>query len=90
MILHTKEFIAAEDLPKPVREGRPAEDFRGMVPVGNMTLEEMEKHAISQALERTGQNQVRAAKMLGISRDTLRYRMKKFGFDDPVDSAPEN
>ena len=32
------------------------------------------------ALERTGQNQVQAAKLLGVTRDRLRYRMKKFGF----------
>ena len=55
-----------------------------------MTLEQMEKHAIGEALDRTGQNQVRAAKILGISRDTLRYRMKKFGFaegDEPGGST---
>jgi two-component system, NtrC family, response regulator AtoC len=46
------------------------------------TLEEMERHAIHDALERTRYNQVRAAKILGISRDTLRYRMKKFGLMD--------
>jgi DNA-binding protein Fis len=44
-----------------------------------MSLDEMEKRAIAQALEQAGNNQVRAAKLLGISRDTLRYRMKKFG-----------
>ena len=88
MILHSKDVVEVEDLPKPVREGRPAEDFRGVVPVGEMTLEEMEKHAIGEALERTGQNQVRAAKMLGISRDTLRYRMKKFGLADHESVSP--
>jgi transcriptional regulator with PAS, ATPase and Fis domain len=44
-----------------------------------MTLEALEREAIRQALERAGHNQVRAAKLLGVSRDTLRYRMKKFG-----------
>ncbi|MCZ6832505.1 MAG: helix-turn-helix domain-containing protein, partial [Acidobacteria bacterium] len=63
-------------------------DFRGVVPVGEMTLEEMEKHAIGEALKRTGQNQVRAAKMLGISRDTLRYRVKKFGLADHESVSP--
>ena len=57
----------------------PGEARRATVPVGAMTLEEMEKQAIREALERASQNQVRAAKLLGISRDTLRYRMKKFG-----------
>jgi DNA-binding NtrC family response regulator len=90
MILSSSEIMDVENLPKTVREGRPAEDFRGLVPVGEMTLEQMEKHAIGEALDRTGQNQVRAAKILGISRDTLRYRMKKFGFaedDEPGGSA---
>lgn len=86
MILTNKEIMDVEDLPKAIREGRPAEDYRGLVPVGEMTLEEMEKHAICEALERTAQNQVRAAKILGISRDTLRYRMKKFGLDEHDES----
>jgi len=43
-----------------------------------VSLDEMEKLAIRQALEQAGNNQVRAAKLLGISRDTLRYRMKKY------------
>jgi len=35
---------------------------------------------VRQALDATGGNQVRAARLLGISRDALRTRMKKFGF----------
>jgi DNA-binding protein Fis len=33
------------------------------------------------ALKQTGGNQTHAAKLLDISRDALRYKMKKFGFD---------
>jgi DNA-binding protein Fis len=47
-----------------------------------MTLEELERSAILQALARAHDNQVKAAKLLGISRDTLRYRMKKYGLLD--------
>ncbi len=43
------------------------------------SLFEMEKHALISALEKTDYNQTHAAKLLQISRDTLRYRMKKFG-----------
>jgi DNA-binding NtrC family response regulator len=43
------------------------------------SLFEMEKHALIQALEKTNHNQTHAARLLKISRDTLRYRMKKFG-----------
>lgn len=42
------------------------------------TLIELELTAIRTALRRTGGNVSRAAEMLGVSRDTLRYRMEKF------------
>ena len=44
----------------------------------NLPLFELEKRALVHALEKTGYNQSRAAKLLKISRDTLRYRMKKY------------
>ena len=43
-----------------------------------MSLAEQERRLLVQALETTGGNQTRAAGLLRISRDTLRYRMKKF------------
>jgi DNA-binding protein Fis len=33
---------------------------------------------LTEALQKTGGNQTQAAQLLGISRDTLRYRIKKF------------
>jgi transcriptional regulator with PAS, ATPase and Fis domain len=91
MILETKECIELQDLPRAMREGEDAAvagqaaNNRSMtIPVGSMTLEEMEREAIVRALEQVSHNQVRAAKLLGISRDTLRYRMKKFGLLDGV------
>ena len=41
------------------------------------TLLELEKGAISKALARTGGNVSRSAELLGVTRDTLRYRMEK-------------
>ncbi|MFK7941472.1 MAG: sigma-54-dependent transcriptional regulator [Paracoccaceae bacterium] len=41
------------------------------------TLMELEKGAISKALARTGGNVSRSAELLGVTRDTLRYRMEK-------------
>ena len=43
------------------------------------TLQEVERRTLSTALERNGWNVTRAARELGISRDTLRYRMEKHG-----------
>jgi transcriptional regulator with PAS, ATPase and Fis domain len=45
--------------------------------VGKLTLEEMECNMIRQALEQTSWNQTRAAEVLGISRDAIRYKIKK-------------
>jgi DNA-binding protein Fis len=44
-----------------------------------MDLEGQERSLIEQALRETEGNQTRAAQRLGISRDTLRYRLKKYG-----------
>lgn len=41
------------------------------------TLLELEKGAITKALARTGGNVSRSAELLGVTRDTLRYRMEK-------------
>ena len=43
-----------------------------------VSLEEAEKNLVKRALERAGGNQTRAAVLLGVTRDTLRYKMKKF------------
>ena len=51
------------------------------------TLPELEREALVQALERSGGNVSRAARELGISRDTLRYRIDKFGLPAPTPSA---
>ena len=50
------------------------------IPPGGIDIESVEKELIRQALDSTRGNQTRAAKMLNLSRDTLRYRMQKFGF----------
>jgi DNA-binding NtrC family response regulator len=43
-------------------------------------LEAVEKGLLRQALARTAGNQSAAARLLGITRYALRYRMDKFGF----------
>jgi DNA-binding NtrC family response regulator len=43
-----------------------------------LSLEELEKDLIAQALRLTDGNQAKAARLLGLSYDTLRYQVKKF------------
>lgn len=44
-------------------------------------IEETERNAILQALEKTRHNKTQAARLLGISFRALRYRLKKLGID---------
>ena len=49
------------------------------LPADGISLDRVEKELIRQALTRFQGNQTRAARCLGMSRDTLRYRIKKYG-----------
>lgn len=56
-----------------------ANEYSGIIlPPEGITLERVEKKLIEQALTRFAGNQTKAAHCLGMSRDTIRYRMKKF------------
>ncbi len=49
-------------------------------------LEDLEKKAIMQALEKTRYNRTAAAKLLGITFRALRYKMEKLGINDALES----
>jgi two-component system response regulator AtoC len=57
----------------------PATGEAPALPPPGMDLERWERAMIEQALRECDGNQTRAAQRLGISRDTLRYRLKKHG-----------
>jgi DNA-binding NtrC family response regulator len=44
-----------------------------------LVLEDVERKLIAEAMERASGTQSKAARLLGVSRDTLRYRLKKHG-----------
>src|SRR3954447_8239649 len=48
------------------------------LPAGGLDLEQLERSLVVQALERTGWNQTKAAALLGLNRDQIRYRVEKF------------
>jgi two-component system, NtrC family, response regulator AtoC len=50
-----------------------------VIPEGGTSLEEIEHALVEMALRQSHGNQIKAAKLLDISRDALRYKMKKFG-----------
>ena len=49
------------------------------LPPSGVNLEHLERDLVIQALQRTGGNQTRAATLLGLNRDQVRYRIEKFG-----------
>ncbi len=50
-----------------------------VLPVGGVRLEDLEREFVIQALDRCSGNQTRAAGLLGLNRDQIRYRLEKFG-----------
>jgi DNA-binding NtrC family response regulator len=48
---------------------------------GTLSLDEMEAHIIREALKRSRLNVTAAARLLGVTRQTLRYRIEKHGID---------
>ena len=54
---------------------------RVSLPAQGLSLDDLEKDLIVQALERTNNNKTQAAKLLNLSYDTFRYQVKKFGLE---------
>jgi DNA-binding NtrC family response regulator len=76
MLLTDHEWLEPADFGTLTRAINPAQ-FR--LPPEGVSLEEVERQLVEQALERSGGNQTKAAQLLGINRDQVRYRMEKFG-----------
>ncbi|MBN1420768.1 MAG: sigma-54-dependent Fis family transcriptional regulator [Planctomycetes bacterium] len=68
--IRSRGTAGAADASEPAEPSRPREV---------VTVEEAERRAIRDALTRTGGNRTKAAKLLGISRRTLLYRLKQYG-----------
>ncbi len=78
-ILEESDLITAAYLPVQVR--MPADPQMGRVqirlPEGGLSLERVEDELVKQAIESTHGNQSEAARLLGIGRDALRYKLKR-------------
>ena len=79
---HGSALVEADDLP--ALDERPS-GVNFHLPVSGIDFAELERELLTQALAMAGNNQTRAASLLGLSRDQLRYRLAKF--DIPSSSA---
>ena len=86
MILEETALIHSASLPISISAARnthtapePASPAKPRLrPMDGMSLEDHERNLLVRALEKTNGNQTQAARLLRVTRDTLRYKMKKF------------
>jgi DNA-binding NtrC family response regulator len=78
--LATGTTLTAADIRLDSR-AKPAESGNGFLPEGH-TLEQWEDEMIREALRRANGNKSQAARLLGLSRNALRYRLSKIGIAD--------
>ena len=91
LLLSDGDVVGLDDLPAAVRMrvglaggGLPIE-----IPDEGLDLEELERRLILRALEKSEGNVTRAARVLGLSRRTLQYRLEKIqGAPDGAADAP--
>ncbi len=76
VILCDNNIITINNLPKEITSTEIKDSYK--LPENGISIEELEKNLILQALERTDYNQTKAAQLLNISRHTLIYRMEKY------------
>ena len=84
------ERTAAHDNGQVLPNGRSLP--RLYIPEGGTSLEEVERAMVELAMKQANSNQTHAAKLLDISRDALRYKLKKFGLvpGDEQESSEES
>lgn len=89
ILLADHEILTVDDLPSEVRlphagaavapPGGPRDVYE--LPREGANFDMLEREYVRQALERTKGNRSRAARLLGMNRDQIRYRIEKFGFE---------
>ena len=82
MILEESALITPPSLPISISRPEPGVPLAAApsleIPNDGLSLEDNERSLLARALEKTSGNQTQAARLLRITRDTLRYKMKKF------------
>ena len=73
--------LEASDIHVDSQRAKPADSSVSFLPEG-MTLEQWEDEMIREALRRANGNKSQAARLLGLSRNALRYRLSKIGIAD--------
>ena len=83
MLLSAASELVAADFPVVSGAGARLTESVELPPAG-VNLEQLERSLVVQALERSGWNQTKAATLLGLNRDQIRYRIEKFKLERPA------
>jgi two-component system response regulator AtoC len=86
MLLSDNDLLDVSDFPSLSGIASGSYDFQ--LPSAGVDLEVLERSLVIQALRRSGGNQTRAASLLGLNRDQVRYRIEKFGLHPASVAAP--
>lgn len=82
LILLQGQNIGIENLPLEIRcPNKTSSTNNFVLPISGINFYQLEQDLIKQALMNSRGNQTRAARLLGLTRDTLLYRMKKYGLN---------
>ena len=87
MLLAEGEWLTPDLLPVAAARASTAQTME--LPEEGVHLETLERELVVQALRRTGGNQTRAAALLGLNRDQIRYRIEKFNLEKTAPEAPK-
>ena len=79
MLLAEGDWLTADLLPLSAARASTAQTME--LPEAGVNLDTLERELVVQALKRTGGNQTKAAGLLGLNRDQIRYRIEKFGLE---------
>ena len=82
VILTQGTSIGIKHLPARLRQGHaPQTSATFGLPAGGLDMEDLERMLLVQALEQAQHNKSEAARLLGMSRATFRYRLRKYGLE---------
>jgi transcriptional regulator with GAF, ATPase, and Fis domain len=83
VVLFSGRTVLPTNLPRELQTAQAAHAGREgfTLPDRGISLDELEAQMIRQALDKTLGNRSRAARLLGLTRDTLLYRIKKYAID---------
>lgn len=83
-------YIQPRHLPDPFAAGFEEQAAEAAPTSGPQTLEEIERQSILLSLERNRWRKMATCRELGISKDTLRRKIERYGLDNPLDDGGDS